>query len=114
MNAVWNAMVNEVQGVFVKPVDIRLPSTRYDMGRPVGKVKAARVEKKATGAVEITVKNTDTEPRKQTKADVVRSMIRAAKEQGRSADTVVAEVIDALGMAKALAATYVKNNWDRA
>ena len=36
MSTVWEILVNECQGIFVKPVDIKLPSRQYDMGRLVG------------------------------------------------------------------------------
>ena len=40
MSKVWEIMVNECQGIFVKPVDIKLPSKQYDMGRLVGSKQA--------------------------------------------------------------------------
>lgn len=47
------------------------------------------------------------------KADVVREMIREAKDTGTTVEQVVASVVQKLDMAKALATSYVKNNWNK-
>ena len=47
-----------------------------------------------------------------TKADRVRSLIAFAKASGQDQDSVVRRAVEILGMSKALAKTYVKNNWD--
>lgn len=46
-------------------------------------------------------------------ADKVRALIAHAKANGHSADTVVAAAVAQLGMTRALAATYTKNNWNK-
>lgn len=50
---------------------------------------------------------------KGTKADKVRVMIRHAKINGADQQVVIAQVVAELDMTKALAKSYVKNNWDR-
>ena len=68
--------------------------------RPVVAPKAAPVvSPKATGT---------------SKATLVREFIRLAKRNNQDQKHVVARCMDQLGMTKALAATYVKNNWDKA
>lgn len=109
MSAVWDAMINEVQGVFVKPVDIALPTKRYDMGKEVTAGRAVNKAVKHAGPAAVKTG----EPVKATKADVVREMIREAKDTGTPVEQVVASVVQKLGMAKALATSYVKNNWNK-
>jgi predicted SprT family Zn-dependent metalloprotease len=46
-------------------------------------------------------------------ADKVRALIAYAKARGHSADTVIAAAVAQLGMTRALAATYTKNNWNK-
>ena len=48
-----------------------------------------------------------------TNADKVRALIAYAKARGHSADTVIAAAVAQLGMTRALAATYTKNNWNK-
>ena len=108
MNAVWNAMVNEVQGVFVKPVDIKLPTVRYEMGVAVAKRSKApkehAIQTNTAGTVERTL----------SKADLVRELIRAAKGTNTPVEQVITEAAEKLKMARTLATAYVKNNWERA
>jgi hypothetical protein len=56
------------------------------------------------------VKNpsTSTAPRK---SDLVRARIKEAKEKNEEPVVVVKWAVDNLGMTKALASSYVKNNW---
>ena len=112
-NAVWNAMINEVQGVYVAPVDIALPATRYDMGRAVGTFEE-EPEATVVEAAPVAKANKPAAERKGTKAEVVREMIREAKEENVELAAVVAKVVEQLGMTRALANAYVKNNWDKA
>lgn len=112
MNTVWNTLVNEVRGNYTVPVDIQLPTTRYDMGRAVGTFEAED-EAEEIQAAELATKPANSTERKASKADTVRELIRAAKEQGSTADTVIAQVVDALGFTRALAKAYVRNNWEK-
>ena len=47
------------------------------------------------------------------KADQVRALIALAKANGHSQIVVVAAAMQTIGMARALAATYVKNSWNK-
>jgi len=47
------------------------------------------------------------------KAATVREMILAAKIAGSEAKDLVGPVVDALGLSKALARTYINNNWEK-
>lgn len=53
------------------------------------------------------------EPKTGTKASQVRSLIALGKRTGKDQAAVVAAVIEALNMNKAMARTYVQNNWNR-
>lgn len=123
MSAVWNTFVNGVQGVHVKAVDVAgCTVQRYDMGRAVGTfaADAEDAEDAETAndaqAVTFTVKaaTTGSKLQKNSKAEIVREMIRRAKAEGRTAETVVAEVVDTLGFTRQLAKGYLKANWQRA
>lgn len=48
------------------------------------------------------------------KADQVRARIAFAKQQKQGMISVIIWAVDALGMTKSLARTYVENNWDKA
>lgn len=50
---------------------------------------------------------------KVTKADRVRECIAQVKAQGGAIAAVVAWAVENLGMTKALATAYAKNNWDK-
>lgn len=48
-----------------------------------------------------------------TKAEQVREYIAEAKADGLKQDSVIEKAISTLGMSRALAASYVRNNWDK-
>lgn len=52
--------------------------------------------------------------KKGSNASLIRARIAQAKACGESADVVIAFGVSVLGMSKALASTYVRNNWDKA
>lgn len=52
--------------------------------------------------------------KKGSNADQVRALITSAKLFGKDMDSVVLRAVTELGMSKALAKTYVKNNWEKA
>jgi predicted SprT family Zn-dependent metalloprotease len=58
-------------------------------------------------------KTVEQTPATGTKASQVRSIIALGKTTGKDQAAVVAAVVEALNMKKAMAAVYVKNNWDR-
>ena len=67
-----------------------------------------------TVAAPIENKPAERAPATGTKAEQVRSLIAAGKKTGKNQDAVIAAVVEALNMKKAMAAVYVKNNWNKA
>ena len=68
---------------------------------PMSKPKAAPVERKVAAG-------------QQSNASLIRSRIAQAKARGESMNDVILFGQQALGMTRALATTYVKNNWNKA
>lgn len=48
------------------------------------------------------------------KADTVRAIIVRGAAEGKEAKDLVQEVVDTCGFSKALARTYINNNWEKA
>ena len=117
MSAVWDTFVNAAQGNFAKPVELQgCAAQRYDMGRAVG-----TFAEEAEDAEDATEQQTVTETvrtaktsreRKNSKAEVVRGMIRSAKAEGRDKDSVIAQIIEVLGFKKQLAKSYANWYWE--
>lgn len=116
-SAVWNAFVMGLQGEHVAAPAAQQRGAVYNMGRPADTVDAdedgadwtADVAEQPAKPVEQPAART----RKGTKAEVVRELIKAAKDARRNEAYVIAEVVEQLGMTKQLATAYVKNNWSR-
>lgn len=119
MSAVWDTFVNNVQGNFAKPVELQgCAAQRYDMGRAVGTFAedaedAEDATEQQTATVVETVRTAKTtRERKNSKAEVVRGMIRSAKAEGRDKDSVIAQIIEVLGFKKQLAKSYANWYWE--
>lgn len=111
MTAVWNTFVDGMQGKFAKPVELAgVTAQRYDMGKAVGKVRKVAAVAEVVAAVK---PRATKEGGRVTLADRVREQIRAAKDAGNDAATVVQWAQEVLGMARAQAQVYVKNNWQK-
>ena len=103
-NSPFTALVAAIQGDVVSTVN-SIVGVQYDMGRA-----GQQTDNDYSGETVVkTVKVTG-----ESNADKVRAMITAAKVNGVDAAAVVGEVVATLGMKKALASAYVKNNWDKA
>jgi hypothetical protein len=112
---VFGALSNTLMGLAVVP-DTAIPGVTYTMGKTLyrevddgtdspepAEARAARVA--APRAVRVLGAPS--------KADRVREMIVEAKAVGTRPEVVVVAVVAELGMARGLAAKYVKENWSR-
>ena len=111
MNTVWNTVIDGLNKIVVKPIDIKdLPTQKYHMGQlrtgPADS-RTLRLGKRFVLPVERAAVDTTI-----SKAESVRIMIRMARVTNVSVDTVIAKVQHELSMAGPLASTYVKNNWN--
>ena len=120
MSAVWDTFVNNVQGNYAKPVELQgCAAQRYDMGRAVGTfaeeaedAEDATCEQQTATVAETVRTAKTTRERKNSKAEVVRGMIRSAKAEGRDKDSVIAQIIEVLGFKKQLAKSYANWYWE--
>lgn len=115
---IWTSIVSIASGT--APTLAPTPSTArvYEMGLEVGTPQHQAANKDDdTEVVEAPQPKRARQPRSEStvsKADVVRAWIRAAKAEGRDAQSVIAQAMNELGMTASLAKTYTTNNWNKA
>jgi hypothetical protein len=110
MTEVWTTMMDQLANKFVKPLDIKgLPVQKYYMGvskQPKPESPPANV----TSLVSLPF--SPAYIKVPSKADGVRNIIRTGRSQQVSQENIIAQVQHIMGMARPLASTYVKNNWN--
>lgn len=111
MNTVWNTVIDGLNKIFVKPIDIKdLPTQKYHMGQlRTGPANSRTLQTSNANCLPIERAAVDTT---MSKAESVRIMIRVARITNVNLATVIATVQHELSMARPLASTYVKNNWN--
>jgi Sec-independent protein translocase protein TatA len=115
MTDIWTTFVNGVQGLHTRPVNIQgLQSQCYDMGRPVGSFRKSAAELEE---LEEDLDEQAEQPAadtRVTKASQVRALLRAAKAAGcQDLTQQVEPVMQAMGMSRSQATSYVKAHWHR-
>lgn len=95
------------------PVYTHLFEGTYGTGVEVEKIMATFVPLQQPVIEEVVISLVDETGKAYKKADVVRTRIGFAKRNNEDPTVVIQWAVDNLGMTKALAKSYVQNNWSK-